>query len=154
MTLRLVICVLNVSQVSESLVLFHHVMAAHFRRCFDLQSCEIGNIVMTPHHISFLKFQGGNGSSPVRGLPPVLRSPQNSHSAPGAIVSREEYLNVSMDPVMLIFINVAVFHSSGQTEQLLTHQPVFHRSHDEFKTAQQQKCPGNTCVTSNMLCSF
>uniref|UniRef100_A0A673JB49 non-specific serine/threonine protein kinase n=1 Tax=Sinocyclocheilus rhinocerous TaxID=307959 RepID=A0A673JB49_9TELE len=25
-------------------------------------------------------FQGGNGSSPVRGLPPVLRSPQNSHS--------------------------------------------------------------------------
>uniref|UniRef100_A0A8C1KIS0 non-specific serine/threonine protein kinase n=1 Tax=Cyprinus carpio TaxID=7962 RepID=A0A8C1KIS0_CYPCA len=36
-------------------------------------------------HISFLKFQGGNGSSPVRGLPPVLRSPQNSHSAPGSI---------------------------------------------------------------------
>uniref|UniRef100_A0A672PJX6 non-specific serine/threonine protein kinase n=1 Tax=Sinocyclocheilus grahami TaxID=75366 RepID=A0A672PJX6_SINGR len=30
-------------------------------------------------------FQGGNGSSPVRGLPPVLRSPQNSHSAPGSI---------------------------------------------------------------------
>uniref|UniRef100_A0A671NYW7 non-specific serine/threonine protein kinase n=1 Tax=Sinocyclocheilus anshuiensis TaxID=1608454 RepID=A0A671NYW7_9TELE len=28
---------------------------------------------------------GGNGSSPVRGLPPVLRSPQNSHSAPGSI---------------------------------------------------------------------
>uniref|UniRef100_A0A4W5JS22 non-specific serine/threonine protein kinase n=1 Tax=Hucho hucho TaxID=62062 RepID=A0A4W5JS22_9TELE len=25
-------------------------------------------------------FQGGNGSSPVRGLPPVIRSPQNSHS--------------------------------------------------------------------------
>uniref|UniRef100_A0AAY4EDZ0 non-specific serine/threonine protein kinase n=1 Tax=Denticeps clupeoides TaxID=299321 RepID=A0AAY4EDZ0_9TELE len=33
--------------------------------------------------------QGGNGSSPGRGLPPVLRSPQNSHShsAPGTIVS-------------------------------------------------------------------
>uniref|UniRef100_A0A8C4IR09 non-specific serine/threonine protein kinase n=1 Tax=Dicentrarchus labrax TaxID=13489 RepID=A0A8C4IR09_DICLA len=26
------------------------------------------------------QFQGGNGSSPVRGLPPVIRSPQNSHS--------------------------------------------------------------------------
>lgn len=33
------------------------------------------------------KFQGGNGSSPVRGLPSVRRSPQNSHSAPGSIVS-------------------------------------------------------------------
>uniref|UniRef100_A0A671NZ70 non-specific serine/threonine protein kinase n=1 Tax=Sinocyclocheilus anshuiensis TaxID=1608454 RepID=A0A671NZ70_9TELE len=33
--------------------------------------------------------QGGNGSSPVRGLPPVLRSPQNSHSAPGSIVSTD-----------------------------------------------------------------
>uniref|UniRef100_A0AAX7U0G0 non-specific serine/threonine protein kinase n=1 Tax=Astatotilapia calliptera TaxID=8154 RepID=A0AAX7U0G0_ASTCA len=31
------------------------------------------------------KFQGGNGSSPVRGLPSVRRSPQNSHSAPGSI---------------------------------------------------------------------
>uniref|UniRef100_A0A668TDB3 non-specific serine/threonine protein kinase n=1 Tax=Oreochromis aureus TaxID=47969 RepID=A0A668TDB3_OREAU len=27
-----------------------------------------------------LQFQGGNGSSPVRGPPPVIRSPQNSHS--------------------------------------------------------------------------
>ncbi|KAG2459235.1 TLK1 kinase, partial [Polypterus senegalus] len=26
------------------------------------------------------EFQGGNGSSPVRGMPPVIRSPQNSHS--------------------------------------------------------------------------
>lgn len=35
-----------------------------------------------------LQFQGGNGSSPVRGLPSARRSPQNSHSAPGSIVSR------------------------------------------------------------------
>uniref|UniRef100_A0A8C6L4W1 non-specific serine/threonine protein kinase n=1 Tax=Nothobranchius furzeri TaxID=105023 RepID=A0A8C6L4W1_NOTFU len=32
------------------------------------------------------KFQGGNGSSPVRGLPSVRRSPQSSHSAPSSIV--------------------------------------------------------------------
>uniref|UniRef100_A0AAY5E880 non-specific serine/threonine protein kinase n=1 Tax=Electrophorus electricus TaxID=8005 RepID=A0AAY5E880_ELEEL len=34
------------------------------------------------------RIQGGNGSSPVRGLPPVIRSPQNSHShsAPGSSV--------------------------------------------------------------------
>lgn len=35
----------------------------------------------------FAKFQGGNGSSPVRGLPSARRSPQNSHSGPGLIVS-------------------------------------------------------------------
>lgn len=37
--------------------------------------------------VSSAKFQGGNGSSPVRGLPSARRSPQNSHSAPGSIVS-------------------------------------------------------------------
>ena len=39
--------------------------------------------------VFILQFQGGNGSSPVRGLPPVLRSPQNSHShsAQGTAVS-------------------------------------------------------------------
>ncbi|KAI6065081.1 Serine/threonine-protein kinase tousled-like 1 [Aix galericulata] len=29
--------------------------------------------------------QGGNGSSPVRGVPPAIRSPQNSHSAPSSV---------------------------------------------------------------------
>lgn len=28
----------------------------------------------------FPQYQGGNGSSPVRGIPPAIRSPQNSHS--------------------------------------------------------------------------
>uniref|UniRef100_A0A8C2C9H4 Tousled-like kinase 1b n=1 Tax=Cyprinus carpio TaxID=7962 RepID=A0A8C2C9H4_CYPCA len=51
-------------------------------------------------HISFLKFQGGNGSSPVRGLPPVLRSPQNSHSAPGSIVRQN-----SSSPTSLCFMD-------------------------------------------------
>uniref|UniRef100_A0AAQ5YKV5 non-specific serine/threonine protein kinase n=1 Tax=Amphiprion ocellaris TaxID=80972 RepID=A0AAQ5YKV5_AMPOC len=37
--------------------------------------------------IDIKMFQGGNGSSPVRGLPSARRSPQNSHSAPGSIVS-------------------------------------------------------------------
>ncbi|XP_062384615.1 serine/threonine-protein kinase tousled-like 1-B [Sardina pilchardus] len=41
-----------------------------------------------PKISDYFDFQGGNGSSPVRGLPPVLRSPQNSHShsAPGSII--------------------------------------------------------------------
>lgn len=40
-----------------------------------MNTCEVK---MSP--LNFFKFQGGNGSSPVRGLPPVIRSPQNSHS--------------------------------------------------------------------------
>ncbi|XP_041936490.1 serine/threonine-protein kinase tousled-like 1-B isoform X3 [Alosa sapidissima] len=41
-----------------------------------------------PKISDYFDFQGGNGSSPVRGLPPVLRSPLNSHShsAPGSII--------------------------------------------------------------------
>uniref|UniRef100_A0A4W5PVJ1 non-specific serine/threonine protein kinase n=1 Tax=Hucho hucho TaxID=62062 RepID=A0A4W5PVJ1_9TELE len=43
-----------------------------------------------PKISDYFDFHGGNGSSPVRALPQVLRSPQNSHhgahSAPGSIV--------------------------------------------------------------------
>uniref|UniRef100_A0A7N6F5W8 non-specific serine/threonine protein kinase n=1 Tax=Anabas testudineus TaxID=64144 RepID=A0A7N6F5W8_ANATE len=39
-----------------------------------------------PKISDYFDFQGGNGSSPVRGLPSARRSPQNSHSAPGLIV--------------------------------------------------------------------
>uniref|UniRef100_A0A671SRT6 non-specific serine/threonine protein kinase n=1 Tax=Sinocyclocheilus anshuiensis TaxID=1608454 RepID=A0A671SRT6_9TELE len=46
------------------------------------------------NHISFLKFQGGNGSSPVRGLPPVLRSPQNSHSAPVYLLIAHAFMDI------------------------------------------------------------
>ncbi|XP_019472740.1 serine/threonine-protein kinase tousled-like 1 [Meleagris gallopavo] len=38
------------------------------------------------HKISdYFEYQGGNGSSPVRGVPPAIRSPQNSHSAPSSV---------------------------------------------------------------------
>uniref|UniRef100_A0A8B9RKV0 Protein kinase domain-containing protein n=1 Tax=Astyanax mexicanus TaxID=7994 RepID=A0A8B9RKV0_ASTMX len=42
--------------------------------------------------------QGGNGSSPVRGLPAALRSPHGSHSAPGSIVRQN-----SSSPTSLCF---------------------------------------------------
>lgn len=44
-----------------------------------------------------LQFQGGNGSSPVRGLPSARRSPQNSHSAPGSIVSKSQSATLNSD---------------------------------------------------------
>ncbi|KAG1945142.1 serine/threonine-protein kinase tousled-like 1-B [Pimephales promelas] len=53
-----------------------------------------------PKISDYFDFQGGNGSSPVRGLPPVLRSPQNSHSAPGAIVRQN-----SSSPTSLCFMD-------------------------------------------------
>ncbi|XP_061653719.1 serine/threonine-protein kinase tousled-like 1-B isoform X2 [Phyllopteryx taeniolatus] len=43
-------------------------------------------------------FDGGNGSSPVRGLPSARRSPQSSHSAPGSIIRQN-----SSSPTSLCF---------------------------------------------------
>uniref|UniRef100_A0A672JC30 non-specific serine/threonine protein kinase n=1 Tax=Salarias fasciatus TaxID=181472 RepID=A0A672JC30_SALFA len=54
--------------------------------CIKRKGCsKIRNMFVFP----VLQFQGGNGSSPVRGLPPMIRSPQNSHShsAQGTAVS-------------------------------------------------------------------
>uniref|UniRef100_A0A671NZ61 non-specific serine/threonine protein kinase n=1 Tax=Sinocyclocheilus anshuiensis TaxID=1608454 RepID=A0A671NZ61_9TELE len=53
-----------------------------------------------PKISDYFDLQGGNGSSPVRGLPPVLRSPQNSHSAPGSIVRQN-----SSSPTSLCFMD-------------------------------------------------
>uniref|UniRef100_A0A7N8XZW9 non-specific serine/threonine protein kinase n=1 Tax=Mastacembelus armatus TaxID=205130 RepID=A0A7N8XZW9_9TELE len=53
-----------------------------------------------PKISDYFDFQGGNGSSPVRGLPSVRRSPQNSHSAPGSIVSVRQN---SSSPTSLCF---------------------------------------------------
>uniref|UniRef100_A0A8B9RKM2 non-specific serine/threonine protein kinase n=1 Tax=Astyanax mexicanus TaxID=7994 RepID=A0A8B9RKM2_ASTMX len=46
----------------------------------------------------YFDLQGGNGSSPVRGLPAALRSPHGSHSAPGSIVRQN-----SSSPTSLCF---------------------------------------------------
>ncbi|XP_032384829.1 LOW QUALITY PROTEIN: serine/threonine-protein kinase tousled-like 1 [Etheostoma spectabile] len=44
------------------------------------ESSQGKSIVRGPKISDYFDFQGGNGSSPVRGLPQVIRSPQNSHS--------------------------------------------------------------------------
>ncbi|XP_054888103.1 LOW QUALITY PROTEIN: serine/threonine-protein kinase tousled-like 1 [Poeciliopsis prolifica] len=44
------------------------------------ESSQGKSVVRGPKISDYFDFQGGNGSSPVRGLPTVLRSPQNSHS--------------------------------------------------------------------------
>uniref|UniRef100_A0A8C6L7M1 non-specific serine/threonine protein kinase n=1 Tax=Nothobranchius furzeri TaxID=105023 RepID=A0A8C6L7M1_NOTFU len=55
------------------------------------------------------KFQGGNGSSPVRGLPSVRRSPQSSHSAPSSIVRIPE-LTLARGILTLLFFLCFVEH--------------------------------------------
>uniref|UniRef100_A0A673A3I2 non-specific serine/threonine protein kinase n=1 Tax=Sphaeramia orbicularis TaxID=375764 RepID=A0A673A3I2_9TELE len=59
-----------------------------------------------------VKFQGGNGSSPVRGLPSVRRSPQNSHSAPGSIIRQN-----SSSPTSLCFGEQSLKASSSKFVQ-------------------------------------
>ncbi|XP_062390882.1 serine/threonine-protein kinase tousled-like 1 isoform X4 [Sardina pilchardus] len=56
-----------------------------------------------PKISDYFDFQGGNGSSPVRALPPVLRSPQNSHShsAPSSMIRQN-----SSSPTSLSFDHV------------------------------------------------
>ncbi|KAI4886659.1 hypothetical protein NFI96_012778 [Prochilodus magdalenae] len=52
----------------------------------------------------YFDLQGGNGSSPVRGIPPILRSPHGSHSAPGSIVRQN-----SSSPTSLCFTDHATY---------------------------------------------
>ncbi|KAI1899899.1 hypothetical protein AGOR_G00066520 [Albula goreensis] len=57
-------------------------------------------VVRGPKISDYFDFQGGNGSSPVRGLPTAIRSPQNSHShsAPGSTIRQN-----SSSPTSLSF---------------------------------------------------
>ncbi|XP_063069631.1 serine/threonine-protein kinase tousled-like 1 isoform X2 [Engraulis encrasicolus] len=67
------------------------------------ESSQGKTTVRGPKISDYFDFQGGNGSSPVRGLPPVLRSPQNSHShsAPASTIR-----NSSSSPTSLSFDHV------------------------------------------------
>lgn len=58
--------------------------------------CILGRLT-NGRSICALQYQGGNGSSPVRGVPPAIRSPQNSHSAPSSVS-----LGTSQLPEMLL----------------------------------------------------
>uniref|UniRef100_A0A8C9TJU0 non-specific serine/threonine protein kinase n=1 Tax=Scleropages formosus TaxID=113540 RepID=A0A8C9TJU0_SCLFO len=64
------------------------------------ESSQGKSVVRGPKISDYFDFQGGNGSSPVRGPPPVIRSPQNSHShsAPGSTIRQN-----SSSPTSLSF---------------------------------------------------
>ncbi|XP_061082207.1 serine/threonine-protein kinase tousled-like 1 isoform X2 [Conger conger] len=64
------------------------------------ESSQGKTVVRGPKISDYFDFQGGNGSSPVRGPPTVLRSPQNSHShsAPASTIRQN-----SSSPTSLSF---------------------------------------------------
>ncbi|KAL0966387.1 hypothetical protein UPYG_G00294710 [Umbra pygmaea] len=72
-----------------------------------------------PKISDYFDFQGGNGTSPVRALPQVLRSPQNSHhgahSTPGSILRQN-----SSSPTSLCFGEHLMNHKASFTKCVQT----------------------------------
>uniref|UniRef100_A0A4W5PX94 non-specific serine/threonine protein kinase n=1 Tax=Hucho hucho TaxID=62062 RepID=A0A4W5PX94_9TELE len=111
------------------------------------------------------KFHGGNGSSPVRALPQVLRSPQNSHhgahSAPGSIVCihpHVKHLPLSFSPqTELTGLKLAALESNksldlekkeGRIDDLLRANCDLRRQIDEQqKLLEKYKERLNKCIT-------
>uniref|UniRef100_A0A8C2KRG0 non-specific serine/threonine protein kinase n=1 Tax=Cyprinus carpio TaxID=7962 RepID=A0A8C2KRG0_CYPCA len=109
---------------------------------------------------TWCSFQGGNGSSPVRGLPPVIRSPQNSHShsAPGSSV-RHTPLHTLFTPAAtdLTVVKLATIESNknldlekkeGRIDDLLRANCDLRRQIDEQqKLLEKYKERLNKCIT-------
>uniref|UniRef100_A0A3Q3WXD1 non-specific serine/threonine protein kinase n=1 Tax=Mola mola TaxID=94237 RepID=A0A3Q3WXD1_MOLML len=107
-----------------------------------------------PKISDYFDFQGGNGSSPVRGLPSARRSPQNSHSAPGSIVS----ISLAMEhPTELTGLKLAALESNksldlekkeGRIDDLLRANCDLRRQIDEQqKLLEKYKERLNKCIT-------
>uniref|UniRef100_A0A8C5D294 Serine/threonine-protein kinase tousled-like 1-B n=1 Tax=Gadus morhua TaxID=8049 RepID=A0A8C5D294_GADMO len=62
------------------------------------------------------EFQGGNGSSPGRGVPPARRSPQSSHSAPGSIVRTQTGLGSGLGLALVLTLTLRTQTGLGLTE--------------------------------------
>uniref|UniRef100_A0A8D3EBU2 non-specific serine/threonine protein kinase n=1 Tax=Scophthalmus maximus TaxID=52904 RepID=A0A8D3EBU2_SCOMX len=109
---------------------------------------------------TFPNFQGGNGSSPVRGLPPVIRSPQNSHSysTQGAAVSKKKrtspWLLYLTDLTVLKLAalestkNLDLEKKEGRIDDLLRANCDLRRQIDEQqKLLEKYKERLNKCIT-------
>uniref|UniRef100_A0A8C6UT22 non-specific serine/threonine protein kinase n=1 Tax=Neogobius melanostomus TaxID=47308 RepID=A0A8C6UT22_9GOBI len=126
-----------------------------------------GTKVSATHHLGVMKskdkittFQGGNGSSPVRGLPPMIRSPQNSHShsAQGPSVRFALFLHLRWCPSTdLTVLKLAALESTknldlekkeGRIDDLLRANCDLRRQIDEQqKLLEKYKERLNKCIT-------
>uniref|UniRef100_A0A8C1T9C3 Tousled-like kinase 1a n=1 Tax=Cyprinus carpio TaxID=7962 RepID=A0A8C1T9C3_CYPCA len=122
------------------------------------ESSQGKSVIRGPKISDYFDFQGGNGSSPVRGLPPVIRSPQNSHShsAPGSSV-RHTPLHTLFTPTDLTVVKLATIESNknldlekkeGRIDDLLRANCDLRRQIDEQqKLLEKYKERLNKCIT-------
>uniref|UniRef100_A0A672JFB4 non-specific serine/threonine protein kinase n=1 Tax=Salarias fasciatus TaxID=181472 RepID=A0A672JFB4_SALFA len=106
-----------------------------------------------------LQFQGGNGSSPVRGLPPMIRSPQNSHSHSAQGTARQQPILSFFFPLQtdLTVLKLAALESTknldlekkeGRIDDLLRANCDLRRQIDEQqKLLEKYKERLNKCIT-------
>uniref|UniRef100_A0AAQ5ZZU3 non-specific serine/threonine protein kinase n=1 Tax=Amphiprion ocellaris TaxID=80972 RepID=A0AAQ5ZZU3_AMPOC len=123
------------------------------------ESSQGKSIVRGPKISDYFDFQGGNGSSPVRGLPPMIRSPQNSHShsAQGTAVSYAETLTYILLQTDLTVLKLAALESTknldlekkeGRIDDLLRANCDLRRQIDEQqKLLEKFKERLNKCIT-------
>uniref|UniRef100_A0A669C366 non-specific serine/threonine protein kinase n=1 Tax=Oreochromis niloticus TaxID=8128 RepID=A0A669C366_ORENI len=104
---------------------------------------ECCSVIPGPKISDYFDFQGGNGSSPVRGPPPVIRSPQNSHShsTQGTSVRQN-----SSSPI--IFNSFYLEKKEGRIDDLLRANCDLRRQIDEQqKLLEKYKERLNKCIT-------
>ncbi|KAF3843266.1 hypothetical protein F7725_002115 [Dissostichus mawsoni] len=91
-------------------------------------------------------FDGGNGSSPVRGLPPVIRSPQNSHSQSAQGIATD--LTVLKLAALESTKNLDLEKKEGRIDDLLRANCDLRRQIDEQqKLLEKYKERLNKCIT-------
>uniref|UniRef100_A0A665UGK9 non-specific serine/threonine protein kinase n=1 Tax=Echeneis naucrates TaxID=173247 RepID=A0A665UGK9_ECHNA len=107
-----------------------------------------------PKISDYFDFQGGNGSSPVRGLPSARRSPQNSHSAPGSIVSvwQKTHFKTELTGLKLAALesnkSLDLEKKEGRIDDLLRANCDLRRQIDEQqKLLEKYKERLNKCIT-------
>uniref|UniRef100_A0A669EGD9 non-specific serine/threonine protein kinase n=1 Tax=Oreochromis niloticus TaxID=8128 RepID=A0A669EGD9_ORENI len=99
------------------------------------ESSQGKSSVRGPKISDYFDFQGGNGSSPVRGPPPVIRSPQNSHSH-------------STQGTSVIFNSFYLEKKEGRIDDLLRANCDLRRQIDEQqKLLEKYKERLNKCIT-------
>uniref|UniRef100_A0A8C9T1A8 non-specific serine/threonine protein kinase n=1 Tax=Scleropages formosus TaxID=113540 RepID=A0A8C9T1A8_SCLFO len=128
------------------------------------ESSQGKSVVRGPKISDYFDFQGGNGSSPVRGPPPVIRSPQNSHShsAPGSTVILSLTVNVTFVYFVLLQTDLTVLKlaalesnknldlekKEGRIDDLLRANCDLRRQIDEQqKLLEKYKERLNKCIT-------
>uniref|UniRef100_A0A674PJ74 non-specific serine/threonine protein kinase n=1 Tax=Takifugu rubripes TaxID=31033 RepID=A0A674PJ74_TAKRU len=120
----------------------------------DIQSeSSQGKLNMRGPKISdYFDFQAGNGSSPVRGVPPAIRSPQNSHSHSTQVTAQLAVKQTDLTALKLAALestkNLDLEKKEGRIDDLLRANCDLRRQIDEQqKLLEKYKERLNKCIT-------